>query len=139
MNLLAWGEEGTDYVVNENGEASYGDLDHNNVYHSCDWPVGSQFLILPWEGQGGDFRVTSKALNDGAENSPYLGFAADASGLDQIFASISSVSEEYTGIMTGGYYTDQILSDMTAKMEAAGIRDYVAAFQSQLDAWLAAQ
>ncbi len=135
-NLMTWGVEGVDYNVNENGEAYYGEIDPATAYHSGDWIHGNQFLVLPWEGQGGDFRAVSKEINNSATNSPYLGFAMDSTDLDGLVAAITAVSDEYLGTLGGGYYTDAILDECAAKMEAAGIYDYCAAFQEQLDEWM---
>ena len=55
MNLLNWGEEGTDYVVEdeENGIINYPDgVTADNVGYSfnCGWELPNQFIAYKWDG-----------------------------------------------------------------------------------------
>lgn len=141
INLLCWGIEGENYVVNENGEAAYPEgVDAQSVsYHSFDWFLGSQMLILPWEGQGGDFREQAERENQNAQNSPLLGFTLDTTGMDNIIAGLTAGWGQYHDTLTGGLYTDSLQDEYVAAMNAAGAQDYVAQIQEQVDAWLAAK
>ena len=56
-NLLVWGLEGRDYVLNENGEVT---VPENAVYHSADFLWGNQFLAYPAAGQGSSFRADAE-------------------------------------------------------------------------------
>lgn len=53
MNLLVWGIEGEDYVV-EDGEAAYpeGVTEDTVEYHTADFLYGNYFLCYPWSGTG---------------------------------------------------------------------------------------
>ena len=46
-NLLAWGVEGRDYII-ENGVARYPGDTADVPYHSADFIIGNQFLVTPW-------------------------------------------------------------------------------------------
>ena len=139
MNIIDWGIEGDDFVITETGEAAYVDNDSTTArYHNPDFIFGNYFLVAPWIGDGADFREVAKAANDAAPRSPYLGFVLDASDLTNTIAGISAVRDEFED-MTYGYYTQEHYQSYVAKMESAGVRDYLQAVQTQLDAFVAAQ
>ena len=55
MNLLNWGEEGTDYVVEdeENGIINYPDgvtADNAGYSFNCGWELPNQFIAYKWDG-----------------------------------------------------------------------------------------
>ena len=74
-----------------------------------------------------------------AEVSPYLGFAVDTTELDNEIAAITAVNDQYTYNLGSGLYTDEMYADYLAKLESAGLQAYLDAFQTQLDAWVAAR
>ncbi len=135
--ILAWGVEGRDWTRLESGEADYPEgVDAASVpYHGGDFIVGNQFLVLPWAGQGGDFREVALADDDNAVVSPFLGFALDTRELANEIAGLTAVNDQYLSQLNCGLYSDGILNEMIAQCEAAGIDTYIAAVQSQLDAW----
>lgn len=138
MNLLDWGEEGTDYQV-VNGEAAFmpGD-DVNSVrYHNKDYVTGNFFLALPWEGQGADFRKESLDDLNSYEASPYLGFTPNLAELDNTIAALNSVYEEYYPSIFTGSFDDERYENYISSMKTAGSDDYIKAFQEQVDAWKA--
>ena len=139
-NLIIWGIEGKHYVV-ENGEAVFpeGVDESNTTYHSNDFLYGNFFNCLPWKGQGADFREQAKAYLDGAPISPYLGFAADTSGLSNTIAALTTVTERYRGMINCGLYSDDDYEEYLSQLHAAGVDEYLQAYQDQLDAWKAAR
>lgn len=55
MNLLNWGEEGIDYVVEdeENGIINYPDgvtADNVGYSYNCGWELPNQFIAYKWDG-----------------------------------------------------------------------------------------
>ncbi len=139
MNLLTWGVEGKDYVVLDSGEAAYPNGDSNVAYHSADFAMGNFFLDLPWEGNGADFRDRAYEVMMDATISPYLGFSINTAELQNVVGAISTVYNEYANQMAGGLYTDELYEKMMQDYETAGLRDYTAAVQKQLDDWIAAK
>lgn len=141
-NLLSWGIEGRDYVVNADGMAEYpeGVTAENVQYHIADFLYGNRLNVTPWSGNDPDIRQIQKAANDAAKVSPYLGFNVDNSGLEATLTACSNVFEKYkTTILSGSSsedfdtYYQKFLDDLTA----AGVDDLVTAYQEQLDAWVA--
>jgi putative aldouronate transport system substrate-binding protein len=110
-----------------------------------DWSYGNQFLIYPWgEGTGSDFRDLSYQNMKAGNVSKYLGFAVNNG--DQNVANLAAncyqVVEKYNLPLYYGVIDlndrDLGLRAFQSELEAAGINKLIAAYQSQLDAWLAA-
>lgn len=132
MNLLAWGIEGTHYEINENGEAKYLDGKDASLsgYHGTDFGQGNQFLVLPWEGQGGDFRdVAMEDLNN-SEKSIYLGLSFDTSDYANMISALSAVKSEYHGQIAYGLYSDSLFEEYMAKLKSVGIDEYIEIYQA---------
>ena len=138
VNLFDWGVEGFDYVINENGEAAYPNGDSSVGYHSADFAGGNFFLALPWEGTGADYREKAAEANAKAIVSPFLGFVPDGTNLETYAASIAAVYDENVAYLNGGFYSDEGYQEMMEKFESVGLREYIAEYQTQLDAWIAA-
>ncbi len=139
MNLIDWGIEGEDYVIDENGVGQLPEGVTQVGYHNIDVTFGNFFITLPFGTQGADFRERCREILDEAEVSPYLGFAVDTSALDNEIAAITAVNEQYTYDLGSGLYTDEMYEEYLTKLDAAGLQSYLDAFQTQLDAWRASR
>ena len=139
-NLLDWGIEGRDYVVLESGEATYpeGVTSQNVEYHETDFFNNNYFLALPWEGNGGDFRERAYEYLISSEVSPYMGFQADQSEVPNLISAISATHEKYKKRINCGGFSDEEFEQYKSEMKAAGVDEYLAIYQEQLDAWKAA-
>ena len=141
-NLFAWGIEGRDYALNENGEAYKLDT---NVYNSADFLWGNQFLAYPAAGQGGDFRTEAENEMKNAPRSKYFGCAVDTDPIANTLTAVYNVIQQYkAGYESGSVavpdtYEEFLQTDYVKALQAAGVADVVAYYQTQLDAWLAAQ
>lgn len=142
-DLLSWGIEGRDYVVNADGMAEYpeGVTAESVQYHIADFLYGNRLNVTPWAGNDPDIRNIQKAANEAAQVSPYLGFNVNNSGLEATLTACSNVFEKYkTTILSGSSsqdfdtYYQKFLDELTA----AGVDELVSAYQDQLDAWLIA-
>ena len=136
-NLLVWGIEGVDYVV-EDGEADFPEgLTSDTVnYHNAYFMYGNFFNAHPWKGQGKDFNERSMEYLKSAEVSPYMGFTADQSSLDNIMAGLSSVYQEYNKRLSFGAWTDDEWDEYYAKLKTAGVDEYLDSIQNQLNDFL---
>ena len=136
-NLLAWGIEGVDYVVN-NGVATFPEgIDQNNcAYHTADFLYGNQFNVLPWEGQSSDFRTITQQEMAKAPTSAYLGFSCDTTAVQSEIAAVSNVLGEYRPSIDSGVASESDYQAFLDKMEASGLQKIINEFQSQLNEWL---
>ena len=139
-NLLDWGIEGRDYVLLESGEAAFpeGVTSQNVEYHETDFFNGNYFLAHPWEGNGGNFRQEAYDYLMAAEISPFLGFQADQSEIPNLMTQLSAVYEKWSKRIGCGGFNDEEFEAYKSEQKAAGVDDYLAAYQTQLDAWKAA-
>jgi len=138
INLYTWGIEGVTYEVAD-GVARYPDgVDNSNCgYHLPDYMIGNQFLVLPWDGSPSNFRDLALAYEKSAPISDYVGFAADITSIESLYASLNSVYAEYHGVLCCGLYSDAMYDEYMQKLDAAGIDEYVALYQTQLDEFMA--
>lgn len=95
--------------------------------------------MTPLAGNEPDFYQIAQKINDESVKSPYLGFAIDPTGLDNVIANLSAVYDQYHNQLTTGYYTEELYQEYLNKLEVAGVNDYLAQIQDQLNSWLAAQ
>jgi len=139
-NLLAWGIEGRDYVI-QDGEAAFPEgVDAATVpYHTADFLYGNQFLVYPWEGQGADFRQAALENLNEAGVSKYLGFSADTSAITNELSQLTNVIEQYKPSLESGAARPAMYDEFIQAMKDAGVDKVIEAYQSQLDAWLAEQ
>lgn len=139
QNLLTWGIEGKDYVLNE-GEAEYpeGVSAENAGYHAADFLYGNFFTTYPWSGSGADFRQVAREYLDNAPVSPYLGFAADLSELQNTITALNSVYQKYMGMIGCGQYTDEEYEQYISELKTAGSDEYIGSYQQQVSDWMAA-
>ncbi len=140
-NLLCWGVEGRDYVVEDGfGVFPEGSTEETVPYHSQDWLVGNFFLAVPWIGSGDpNFREIALDYLKGAPVSPYLGFSVDMSEEANIIAQLSTVYDKYRANIFCGLFEDDVWENYVAELKTAGVDEYINAYQTQLDAWKAAQ
>ena len=132
MDTLIRGIEGEDYTV-VNGEVVYTEDPH---YYEADFLIGNNLLLYPLEGQGADYFDQIKKINDAAKLGTYMGFAPDRSELELVIGSISAVNDQYSRSLTTGGYTPEIFAEYKAKLEDAGVHEYLDEMQRQLTAFL---
>ena len=140
-NLLTWGVEGQNWVLNADGQATYpeGVTADTVGYHTSDFLYGNQILIAPWEGSALDIREQQQAEMDNAERSKYMGFSVDNTGLENTIAACHDVCNQFHPMLDSGSSGDyeKTLEEFNSRLEAAGMNELLAAYQEQLDAWLA--
>ncbi len=143
-NLLAWGIEGRDYIINEDGLADYpeGVTSETVPYHIADFLYGSRMNVTPWAGNDPNLRQIQEESNRAAKVSPYLGFNLDNTGLEATLTACINVFEKYkTTILSGSCSQDYdtYYQEFLDELIANGINDLVEAYQKQLDDWLSSQ
>ena len=134
-NLMAWGLEGRDYVV-ENGMARYPD-DQGQLYHSGDFDIGNQFLCIPWIGSEEDIREKSLEATENAALSPYLGFVFDSEAVTNELAAISNAKAEFSRQINSGMVGSDEYDAYIQKLYDCGAQKVIDEVQVQLDEWIA--
>lgn len=143
MNLLNWGEEGTDYVVEDedNGIINYPDgVTADNVGYSfnCGWELPNQFIAYKWDGSDPQLWEKMSDFNASGTESKALGFVFDNSNYTNQVAALSNVVKQYSGALySGSGDPEELIPQFLEALDDAGINDVIAAKQEQLDAFLA--
>ncbi len=145
-NLLVYGEEGVDYVLNEEGFAvapeGYTDLnsvaytDNMNYYF---W--GNKWITYPVPG-GLNAEESEKqmALNYAGKLSNYYGFLFDFSDLQAEYTACQNIANEYKkALWVGAVDVEETLEEMNERLYAAGMDKLMESKQTQLDEWLSQQ
>lgn len=144
MNTLTYGVEGTHWVYTEDGQyCTYpeGVTGDTVTYHQGDFLYGNQFIVTPWEGAT-TTREEQKIATDATEISKYFGFSVDNTGYENTLTACYNVVQQYLAQVLSGNAGDNwetVLQQFQDGLTQAGIDELVAAYQSQLDEWLAQQ
>ncbi len=134
MNVLVYGEEGTDYTI-EDGQVATTETG----YRGGNFIMGNNLLLTPAMGQGADFNAVVTEKMNAMPNSVYLGFTIDTAELEMYVSQMSAVNDQYSASLNGGAYTDDLYNEYMGKLKTAGVEEYLKAVQTQVDAWLAAK
>ncbi len=144
MNTLTWGIEGRDWVLNDEGYATYPDgVAADSVqYHTGDFLYGNQSITALWEGSVMT-REQQIAQIQESGISKYFGFQLDNEGLENTLTACSNVVQQYISTLQSGAAGESgwesTYNDFADALKAAGIDDLISAYQTQLDDWLATQ
>lgn len=136
MTMLNYGVEGYTYNTNDDGTISF--IAENRANYSP-WTngVGNVRILPPTDAQGIDFWDRFSAYYNAAKTLPYGGFIFDGSALETEQAAIANVYAEYAfNLMSGAVNPDDVLPEFLAKLEEAGINEFVAAANEQMTAYM---
>ena len=137
MTMMNYGLEGYTYNTNDDGTITF--IDDARAQYSP-WTNGmGNIRILPaTDAQGADFWERFSAYYDAAETLPYGGFIFDSSEVETEGAALANVFAEYAfNLMSGAVDPEEALPEFQAKLEDAGINEFVSAAQAQMEAYLA--
>ncbi|MBS5523902.1 MAG: ABC transporter substrate-binding protein, partial [Clostridiales bacterium] len=135
-NLMAWGVEGVDYEVVD-GVAKYVEGNEDNAYHSSDYMVGNQFIVLPWDGQSADYRQKQMEDMEASPISKYLGFSVDTNSITNELSAVSVAINEYVPTLECGFGDEALYEAFIDKLYDSGVQKIIDEYQKQLDEWLA--
>lgn len=142
-NLLLYGIEGENFVLNEDGKADFpeGVSLENNTY-TCGF-VNSWVLPNPFNGYesfqtADNFAQLLRDYDENAIKSGALGCVFDSTNVtNEYSACINAVNKYYYAIMSGSMDTESTLESFKRELKAAGEDVVIAEKQAQLDAFLA--
>ncbi len=135
-NLMAWGVEGVDYEVVDS-VAKYVEGNEDNAYHSSDYMVGNQFIVLPWDGQSADYRQKQMEDMEASPISKYLGFSVDTNSITNELSAVSVAINEYVPTLECGFGDEALYEAFIDKLYDSGVQKIIDEYQKQLDEWLA--
>ncbi len=142
-DLLNWGIEGKDYVVQEDGTIDYpeGVTAETAGYHQdYGWAQMNQYNSYVWTGNAPDVWEQYQQIRDGATVSKAYGFFFDTTPVLNEIAALTSVSDEYLFTITSGSVDPETaIAEFNEKLYSAGLQTVMDEKQAQLDAWLAEQ
>lgn len=139
QNLLAWGIEGTHYVVNEEGLATYPegvDASNSGYNHSMGWLMPNQFLTYVWEGNSPTLWEEMKEFNTSAVVSSASGFIFNSENVLNELTAVQNIYNEYQASIEYGFVDPETgIAEMNEKMMDAGLQKIIDEKQAQLDEW----
>ena len=142
---LIYGKEGQDYVWNaDHTEVDYPEgLDFNTIPYNCMYScglIGNGFQGLPFANNNSNSSfVYGKQLMDEAWAPPLYGFTPSNANVLNEIAAVSNVVDQYDNVLKyGDVNPDEFYPQFLADLQTAGIDNIIADFQTQADAWLAA-
>lgn len=144
INLLIYGVEGRDYVLNEDGTVSYPEGEDSTTVPytaqlSCG-TLGNFFLMYPTAGTNPESLDWELEQNKTAKTSPAMGFTFDSSSVKTQYTAVKNVISQYLpGLICGSLDPDTEIEKFVNALNDAGYQDVLNAKQEQLDAWVAEQ
>lgn len=138
-NLLAWGIEGKDYEIMDNGNAGYIEGNENPSYHVGDTVFPSKLSTTPWGDDSPTLRQEQRAARNSAKSSEYLGFSCDTTAVSTEIGAVSNVIEEYRAQLNAGMAGGGVYEEFIKKLKDSGADKIIAEYQRQLDAWVGEQ
>lgn len=139
-NLMTWGIEGKHYVKVSETQVEFPEgVDASNVgYMVQSWLVGNPLITYVPRSNVPDYWDRVRESNEKAIKSKALGFAFDASPVQNEMTAINNVVEQYQKVLeTGTVDPSSRLEEFNKKLKSAGIDKYLEEKQRQLDEWLA--
>lgn len=140
MNLLNWGVEGEDYVVNSDGLLDYPEgKDASTVgYHvGAGWILPNQFVCTPWCTDGADIYEKMEEYNNNTTISQLMGFTFDPTPVQDQISAVSNVrAKYYKALVTGAVDPDEYIEKLVQEMKDAGSEEIIAEMQKQVDEFL---
>lgn len=140
-NLLIYGIEGRDYVMDEDGYVSYPEgEDAATVPYTAQLScgtLGNYFIMYPMAGTSKESLIWEEEQNVNAKTSPAMGFTFDSSEVKTEYTAVSNVISQYLpGLSCGSVDPASALPEFIEKLNAAGYDKILQAKQEQLDSWL---
>ena len=141
INLIIYGLEGRDYVLNEDGTVSYPEgQDSTTVPYTAQLSCGTMgnfFKMYPMAGTDPESLKWEEEQNREAKKSPAMGFTFDAGELKTQYTAVRNVINQYLpGLVCGSLDPETEIDNFIKALNDAGYQDILTAKQTQLDAWL---
>lgn len=141
VNLLIYGIEGRDYVLNNAKQASYPEgQDATTVPYTAQISVGTLgnfFNMYPSVGVSEESLKWEEEQNQISKKSPVMGFIFDSSNVKTEYTAVSNVIQQYLPILSTGSVDPEVaIPDFVEQLKLAGMDTIISEKQAQLDLWL---
>ncbi len=142
LNLIIFGLEGRDYVLDEDGCYGYPEgQDAATVPYTAalsNGIIGNAFIMHRSVGTSEEDNEALLEANKTATVSPALGFMFDSTDVSIQYTAVNNVASQYLpGLLCGSTDPETELPAFVDALNAAGLQDIIDAKQKQLDVWLA--
>lgn len=142
LNLIIFGLEGRDYVLDEDGCFAYPEgQDAATVPYTAalsNGILGNAFIMHRSAGTSEEDNAAMLEANETATNSSVFGFMFDPASVSVQYTAVNNVASQYLpGLLCGSTDPETEIPAFNDALYAAGLQDIIDAKQSQLDAWLA--
>ncbi len=139
-NLLIYGIEDRDYVLDEEGYMSYPEgKDATNVPYTAQLScgtLGNFFIMHPMVGTSMESLVWEEEQNQIAKKSPAMGFTFDSSSVKTEYSAVNNVIQQYLPVLVcGAVDPEVVLPQFIEELESAGLDLIMDEKQKQLDMW----
>ena len=145
--LITQGEEGVDYVFDEEGTYSLVDGKYNFNYN--EWQIGQSYSpdftrALYSRNEAGDKQKESQSIvfeaDKTADVSPLTGFVFDSTNVKTQIANCTSIITEMVPALSSGSVDPETkVPEFIERFKQAGADDIIAEKQAQLDEFLASK
>ncbi len=144
VNLLNYGVEGVHYEKKDNGTIGFpkGITAENSGYYlgGLQALIGNGFLAYPWEGSDPNRAEIGRKEMEHAKYSPLMGFSLDTAALGDIYTALCPIAnQEYGPALFCGSAPDGYYEEFIQKMKDAGLDEYLAMVNEQIQTWLEEQ
>ena len=135
MNLLNWGEQDKDYVIEDadNGIINFpeGITSDNAGYNlNLGWELPNQFIAYKWTGSDPKLWEKMEEFNSSAKSSKAVGFLFDSSNYSSEIAALSNIVKQYSGALySGSGDPDELIPELLEALDDAGINEVIQAKQ----------
>ncbi len=135
MTTLNYGLEGYTYTTNSDGTITF--TEERAQYTPWTMGMGNVRIMPATDAQGADYWTRFTDYYNAAQALPCGGYIFDNSAFETEIAALSNVYSEFAfNLMSGSVDPDTTLDTFLAKLEEAGINEFVAGANEQLAAYL---
>ena len=140
INLMAFGIEGEDYVIVEDGTANYPEgVDATTCGFNMGgmlWSLGNEFIGHVWNGNDPNLWKQTEEWNKTGLFSKAYGFVFYSSTVANEETAVKNVYDQYRmSLECGVVDPESTLKKMNEELYAAGLQKIMDEKQSQLDKW----
>lgn len=140
-NILNWGIEGKDWVLNADGQAEYpkGVNAQNVKYHEdFGFIYPNQYLMHPWAGSPKDIWNITKSFDNDAVISKAFGFSFNPANVATEEQQCNAILAKFESpICYGSVDPTKGIADLNKELKTAGIQKIITEKQKQLDEYMA--